>query len=189
ATAPTTRPRAPRCHPLNSWAATSSSRCSTTTWATDSWPTTRGSSTPRCTPPTTRTVSRCGRTHVSTSRSSPPISPTTRRGRSWPATRNDSSVSDPIPHVVPEPEVKAMLRVLGVTVPNSVVGTSVPDAAALRAPLVLKAFGPGIVHKTDVGAVRLGLDHADLQCAADDMRARLAEQHVTPAGFLVEEQA
>ena len=59
--------------------------------------------------------------------------------------------------VVPEPDVKATLRNLGITVPKGVSSSEIPDASALRAPLVLKAFGPGVVHKTDVGAVRLGL--------------------------------
>src|SRR6516164_3139242 len=85
--------------------------------------------------------------------------------------------------VLPEPEVKARLRELGVTVPAGVAGSSLPDASALRAPLVLKAFGPGILHKTDVGAVQLGLTHAGLEAAAAEMRARLPI-----SGFLVEEQ-
>jgi acyl-CoA synthetase (NDP forming) len=83
----------------------------------------------------------------------------------------------------PEPDVKARLRELGVAVPRGVSGTEVPDASALRPPLVLKAFGPGIVHKSDVGAVQLGLRHTDLAAAAADMRERL-----TVSGFLVEEQ-
>src|SRR5439155_21928829 len=89
----------------------------------------------------------------------------------------------PMGTVVPEPEVKARLRELGVTVPRGVVGTGVlPDASALRAPLVLKAFGPDIVHKTELVAVKLGLTHDELTAAAVDMRNRLS-----PAGFLVEE--
>ncbi|NUU21555.1 MAG: carboxylate--amine ligase, partial [Streptomycetaceae bacterium] len=65
---------------------------------------------------------------------------------------------------VPEHEVKALLAKLGVPVPR---GAAVPSehgpdavgAAAwgLREPLVLKAYGPRLVHKSDVGAVRLGL--------------------------------
>src|SRR5204862_3382865 len=49
-------------------------------------------------------------------------------------------------------------------------------------PLVLKAFGPGIVHKSDVGAVRVGLGPDDLEGAAAAMPAEAA-------GWLVEEQA
>jgi acyl-CoA synthetase (NDP forming) len=83
--------------------------------------------------------------------------------------------------VVPEHEVKAMLAAHGVRVPQ---GTTDLDAIdGLRAPLVLKAFGPHIVHKSDIGGVRLGLTHAEVAAAAADMRARLS-----PAGLLVEEQ-
>jgi acyl-CoA synthetase (NDP forming) len=90
--------------------------------------------------------------------------------------------------VIPEPEVKASLAELGVAVPRSAVASGVPDASALRGPLVLKAFGPGIVHKTEVGAVRLGLAHTDLPDAVDEMRARLADRGTAAEGFLVEEQ-
>ena len=90
--------------------------------------------------------------------------------------------------VVAEPEVKAALRALGVSVPNGVTAPDVPDASGLHAPLVLKAFGPGIVHKTELGAVWLGLDHAGVAAAVDGMRARLRSHDITPSGFLVEEQ-
>jgi acyl-CoA synthetase (NDP forming) len=58
----------------------------------------------------------------------------------------------------------------------------------LRAPFVLKAFGNGVVHKSDVGAVKLGLGVDDLPRAITDMTAVLATHSLTPAGFLVEEQ-
>ena len=83
--------------------------------------------------------------------------------------------------VVPEPEVKALLRRFGVQVPNGVVGT---DAAGLTPPLVLKAFGPDIIHKSDIGAVELGHDATTVAAAADRMRERIPSL----AGFLVEEQ-
>ncbi|MEV0620327.1 acetate--CoA ligase family protein [Nonomuraea sp. NPDC050404] len=57
-------------------------------------------------------------------------------------------------------------------------------ARGLAGPLVLKAFGPGLTHKSEAGAVVLGLTHEELRPAAAEMRARL-----DPAGFLVEEQA
>src|SRR5206468_1764848 len=89
--------------------------------------------------------------------------------------------------VVAEPVVKEMLRAAGIAVPRGV--TDVAEVGSLQAPLVLKAFGPGIVHKSDVGAVRVGVDHAGLGAAAAAMRAGLATHGITPAGFLVEEQA
>ena len=94
--------------------------------------------------------------------------------------------------VVPEPDVKDALARIGVSTPAAVVVASPAGAgvhaSALSEPLVLKAFGPGIVHKRDVGAVQLGLTTADLDDAACAMSAHLAAHGVTPAGFLVEEQ-
>src|SRR5207249_3842279 len=72
------------------------------------------------------------------------------------------------------------------TVPRFVVANRAADlltaATGLSSPLVLKAFGPGIVHKSDVGAVRVGLTAAELEGAAAAMPA-------DASGYLVEEQA
>jgi acyl-CoA synthetase (NDP forming) len=87
-----------------------------------------------------------------------------------------------------EHEVKALLSEAGVPVPRGVVvlpGQDFRAVAALAEPLVLKAFGPGLVHKSDAGAVVLGLRRAELPAAAAEMRSRVPEL----AGFLVEEQA
>ncbi|MGA4538494.1 acetate--CoA ligase family protein [Uniformispora flossi] len=95
---------------------------------------------------------------------------------------------------VPEHEVKALLAGLGVAVPRGIVvdaGEREVDWAARAGslgPLVLKAYGPGIVHKTDVGAVRLGLNAATLPDAVRAMRDRLADHGIIPDGWLVEEQ-
>ncbi|MEO3883809.1 acetate--CoA ligase family protein [Nonomuraea sp. B5E05] len=85
-----------------------------------------------------------------------------------------------------EHEVKALLREAGVPVPRGVVVGDGDFGAAgeLAAPLVLKAFGPGLVHKSEAGAVALGLRHGELAAAAAAMASRL-----DVAGFLVEEQA
>ncbi|GIH98797.1 acetate--CoA ligase family protein [Planobispora takensis] len=126
--------------------------------------------------------------------------------------------------MIPEHEVKALLRAAGVTVPRGaavalpagataaagtpgapgtpgaaevaagVAAQVVADVAAaardLAPPLVLKAYGPGLVHKSEAGAVRLALGGAAEagEAAAGMLRALLA-RGVTPAGFLVEEQA
>ncbi|WP_312024809.1 acetate--CoA ligase family protein [Nonomuraea sp. WAC 01424] len=96
-----------------------------------------------------------------------------------------------------EHEVKAMVAAAGVPVPRGVVvresdvaGARESDFAVARGlaePLVLKAFGPGLVHKSDAGAVRLGLRADELAAAAGEMRARL--DGLLVEGFLVEEQA
>jgi acyl-CoA synthetase (NDP forming) len=94
--------------------------------------------------------------------------------------------------VVPEPDVKAALRASGVATPRHVEGASadvvLAAAASLDAPLVLKAFGPGVLHKRDVGAVVTGLAPADLPHAIDALDARLREQAIASTGYLVEEQ-
>lgn len=115
----------------------------------------------------------------------------------------------PLPAVPPaaaaEHEVKALLRESGVRVPRGIVVTGArlraasgadfdaafrfEDVADLVEPLVLKAFGPGLTHKSDAGAVVLGLGREQVAGAAAAMAARLDEQGLTADGFLVEEQA
>jgi acyl-CoA synthetase (NDP forming) len=92
-------------------------------------------------------------------------------------------VTDPAQRrFVPEHEAKAMLARHGVTVP---VGTTDPAATeALRAPLVVKAFGEGIVHKSELGAVRLGVGDGELPAVIGELRALPGA-----TGTLIEEQA
>jgi acyl-CoA synthetase (NDP forming) len=85
--------------------------------------------------------------------------------------------------VVPEPDVKAWLASRGVPVPRS------GDARSLTAPMALKAYGPGIVHKSDLGGVRLGLRSSEVDAAIKDMRGLLAAGGVASASFFVEEMA
>jgi acetyl coenzyme A synthetase (ADP forming)-like protein len=60
---------------------------------------------------------------------------------------------------------------------------------ALGYPVVLKAFGEGLVHKSEVGAVSVGLaDESALVAALEAMRRRLAEASVEAEGFLVQSQ-
>ncbi|ACZ84979.1 acetate--CoA ligase family protein [Streptosporangium roseum] len=106
------------------------------------------------------------------------------------------SGSDPLATAGPPPEheVKALLREAGVAVPRGATAASAEGVAAaaggLTPPLVLKAFGPGLVHKSDSGAVRLALaGPAEAAGAAAEMLGGLLAQGITPDGFLVEEQA
>ena len=96
------------------------------------------------------------------------------------------------PEIVYEPEVKALLAAHGVEVPPGVASADVGELARasrqLRAPLVLKAYGPALVHKSDLGAVLLGLGHEDIASAAAEMRERVGLHGKEVAGFLVEEQ-
>lgn len=102
--------------------------------------------------------------------------------------------TEPAPARFAEHEVKALLREWGVAVPRGATATSPAEVATaargLTPPLVLKAHGPGLVHKSDAGAVRLGLSGpAEAESAAGEMLAGLVSRGITPDGFLVEEQA
>jgi acyl-CoA synthetase (NDP forming) len=61
-------------------------------------------------------------------------------------------------------------------------------AARLGGRVALKAFGPGVVHKTDIGAVRLNLASAgDVERAAREMRERVGAEGAEVEGFEVQE--
>jgi len=95
---------------------------------------------------------------------------------------------------LPEHIVKAWVSGFGVSVPR---GATAPapeglEAAAggLAPPLVVKAYGARLLHKSDAGAVRLNLNSAGTAAAAAaEMLSSLAGQGIVPDGFLVEEQA
>ncbi|WP_329519930.1 acetate--CoA ligase family protein [Spirillospora sp. NBC_01491] len=95
---------------------------------------------------------------------------------------------------LPEHVVKAWISGFGVGVPR---GATAPAPEALEAaaqdlapPLVVKAYGPGLLHKSDAGAVRLGLGSARAAAgAAAEMLDALTAAGIEPAGFLVEEQS
>jgi acyl-CoA synthetase (NDP forming) len=89
---------------------------------------------------------------------------------------------------------KQLLAGFGIAVPKSLVARDAGEAAAvletLKPPLVLKVMSPDILHKTDVGGVRVGLTSAEaLGEAIREMMARpqIAESRID--GFLVEEMA
>ncbi|MEV4257071.1 acetate--CoA ligase family protein, partial [Spirillospora sp. NPDC049652] len=95
---------------------------------------------------------------------------------------------------VPEHQVKAWISGFGVSVPRGAVARTHAEveaaASGLTPPLVVKAFGPGLLHKSDAGAVRLGLGSAgSAAVAAAEMLHALADKGIVPDGFLVEEQA
>jgi acetate---CoA ligase (ADP-forming) len=63
-------------------------------------------------------------------------------------------------------------------------------AAELGGAVALKGVAPGLLHKTEVGAVRLSLTGADQVAeAARDMAARIAGAGTRPSGFLVQRMA
>lgn len=98
-------------------------------------------------------------------------------------------------HVVPEHSAKQLLASQGVAVPRGVVGLDAQDLlrqadeAALREPFVLKVVSPGLLHKSDVGGVSVGLTRSDLHLELTRMEDRLEAAGFEVAGFLIEEQA
>lgn len=90
-------------------------------------------------------------------------------------------------------EVASLLDCYGLPVLEQRVVAS-PDAAAAAAlqfgePVALKAIAPGLVHKTDAGAVRLDVDPADVRAAAEAMDERLRDVGHEPSGYLVQRMA
>ena len=88
-------------------------------------------------------------------------------------------------------EITAVLRAIGVPVLETVTVADATragtEAARLGFPIVLKAAGPDLVHKSDVGGVRLGLDSAD----AVEVAYREMAERIGPAmtGALVQRMA
>jgi len=91
-------------------------------------------------------------------------------------------------------DVERLLRCWGIPV---VVSRIVPSAQAagraaaeLGGPVALKAVAPGLVHKSDAGAVRLGLDGPiAVTDAADEMARRLETAGAPVTGFHVQRMA
>lgn len=93
-----------------------------------------------------------------------------------------------------EVSAKQIVAAYGIAVPRSVAIAPGADPASaigeLAPPYVLKMISPEILHKSDLGGVRLGLrDAAEVAGAMAQMRQAAAAGEVTLEGFLVEETA
>lgn len=95
---------------------------------------------------------------------------------------------------LPETDGKALLSAYGIAVPRRAMAKDAAEgeaaAAAMTAPFVVKVSSPDILHKSDVGGVRVGLETGEAVARA------IAEMQEIPAiaaarvdGFLVEEMA
>ncbi|MEW6059389.1 MAG: GNAT family N-acetyltransferase [Actinomycetota bacterium] len=89
-------------------------------------------------------------------------------------------------------EVDELLSCYGLPIVRSERATTPTEAGAAAArigtPIALKAFGPDIVHKTDIGAVRLGLSgSAAVENAANEMASVIAAAGLSMEGFVVQE--
>jgi acetate---CoA ligase (ADP-forming) subunit beta len=93
-----------------------------------------------------------------------------------------------------EPTGKRILDSVGIRVPRSTVANLGVDvgraAASLHAPYVLKLVATGVVHKSDVGGVRLNLHSPEeVAAAADDLLLALRAKGIQPEAWLIEEMA
>ena len=91
-----------------------------------------------------------------------------------------------------EDDAKRVLACFGLRVPRRVfvaIGKPIGDALnGLTSPFVLKVVAPGILHKSDLGGVKLGLrDAVEVEAAIDAMEMRLCGHMIE--GWLVEEMA
>jgi acyl-CoA synthetase (NDP forming) len=66
---------------------------------------------------------------------------------------------------------------------------AIAAAGEMGGEVVLKAIAPGLLHKTEMGAVRLSLRGPDqVRAAADEMTRRLESCGQLPTGFVVQRQ-
>ena len=89
---------------------------------------------------------------------------------------------------------KQLLEGFGITVPQSIVtkdaSTAVKDAGGLKFPVVVKVMSQDILHKSDTGGVKVGLNNADeVKDAIATMAALPAIKKAKVDGYLVEEMA
>ena len=94
--------------------------------------------------------------------------------------------------VITEESSKSILKSYGVKVPPFALATSAEDAAKqakkIGFPLVMKVVSPQILHKTDVGGVKVGINNvADVKKTFNDMYGRLSKKKgVDVKGILLE---
>ncbi|MQA92457.1 MAG: hypothetical protein GEU90_19890 [Gemmatimonas sp.] len=94
---------------------------------------------------------------------------------------------------LPPNELWALLSCYGLPVlEQRLAGTpeeAVDAAAELGERVALKAIAPGLLHKTEAGAVRLGLTPDDVAGAAREMDQRLRASGTPPSRFLIQRMA
>jgi len=94
--------------------------------------------------------------------------------------------------VITEEESKTILKRYGISVPPYALVKSADEAAKaakkIGFPLVMKVVSPQILHKTDVGGVKVGLDNVqDVKKTFNDMYGRLSKKKgVHVKGILLE---
>ncbi|MBM9463583.1 acetate--CoA ligase family protein [Aeromicrobium sp. YIM 150415] len=95
--------------------------------------------------------------------------------------------------VITECRGRSLLELAGIATPSGVLIDGIGDvasAAGLRAPFVVKVQSPDVLHKTEVGGVRLGVQAVDLARSIDEIRTAVAAKvpQASIEGVLVQEQ-
>ena len=93
-----------------------------------------------------------------------------------------------------EPAGKQLLASFGVSVPRSLViqdaGAAAMACGSLKPPLAVKVMSPDILHKSDAGGVKVGLNSAaEVEDAVRAMMRHPAIESARIDGFLLEEMA
>lgn len=110
--------------------------------------------------------------------------------------RTDRAVPIPRPEELPElpteHQAKSFLRENGLDVCREVLfrgtGTAADAAAEIGWPLVAKQLCAGVLHKSDLGLVRVGVrDQTDLDQAMDEFAGIVTENGFVPEGLLLSE--
>jgi acyl-CoA synthetase (NDP forming) len=88
-------------------------------------------------------------------------------------------------------DVEALLRCYGIPSAKALKAKDAKEAAAIArtfpAKVALKAMAPGLVHKSDAGAVKVGLSAEEVEGAAKEMESRLRREGFGKGSFLVQE--
>ena len=88
-------------------------------------------------------------------------------------------------------EVDALLSCYGVPRAKSVAAKTPDEAAkaarAFKGEVALKAVAPGLIHKTEVGAVRTAIPQNRVRASAQAMAKKLSEEGIRGPTFLVQE--
>lgn len=93
----------------------------------------------------------------------------------------------PAGETLSEAEAKGRLAEKGLDIPKQWVVHGPDELPEITCTCALKAIVPGLLHKTEAGAVALNIAPDDLPGDIAAMAARLAGQGLEPQGFLVEE--
>lgn len=97
------------------------------------------------------------------------------------------NVAQPDLETISEAAAKDLLADRGLKVPRCRVVTDGEDLGEVRCACAVKAIVPGLLHKTEAGAVALNVSPEDLPGTISEMKQVLARQGISAERFLVEE--